>query len=149
MKICLSLIVLICGFFPKILKSQNINYILPDSVELKIKRHISGLKSGHDANIYFLLAKDSGDIYSLTVVPFSPDDMRSPVLVWVKETTRSILVDMKLYPLLLDYDFKFGTPAPNDVGEIGHREGNVKKMLLIAHSYTIHFKMNGAVVSEE
>lgn len=149
MKICISLIVFICGFFPKISKSQNISYILPDSVELKIKRHISGLKSGYDASIYFLLEKDSSDIYSLTVVPFSRDDKESPVLQWVKETTRSILVDTTRYPLLLDYDFKFGTPTPDEVGEIGHREGNVKKIQLIAHRYTVHFKMNGRVVLED
>ena len=59
------------------------------------------------------------------------------------------LINQTYNPLLLDYDFSFSTTDLMHVGEFGHREGNIKKLHLIAHRYTTYFKMSGSILKEE
>jgi hypothetical protein len=147
-KIIVVLILFVCCHFSVVAQSHKILYILPDSVELRINRYILNTIQ-QEQKLYFLLKKDTLGIYNLTVIPFVPNDNRSDVSAWVKVTNRHILIDKESYPLLLDYDFTFSTSNPSDIGELGHREGNIRKMHLIAHRYTIYFKMNGSILKEE
>lgn len=130
-------------------QSKRITYILPDSVEMRINRQIASFfRDNSVEDIFFLLKKDTLGFLSLTAIPYKLTDT-SDVARWVGISNRYALVGEKYYRLLFDYDFSIGTPTPNDVGEYGHREGNVRRLHLIAHRYTIYFKMDGVISKEE
>lgn len=129
-------------------QGNKITYILPDSVEVRIYNHLQKvLRTRNDNKYYFFLRKDTVGAYSLTIVPFKDNDQTQDKN-WANCTNRYALVNGNLYPILLDYDFTFSTPD-QDVGSLGHRDGNIRKLNLLAHGYTIHFKMNGVILKED
>lgn len=146
-KLIVLLFVFACCRVNLYAQSQRILYFLPDSVEVRIDNYMESKKNFKCNSIYFLLKKDSS-IYNITIIPLVPDS-DSNILHWVSVTNRYILINQTYYPLLFDYDFSFSTPDSVHVGEFGHREGNIKKLHLIAHRYTIFFKMNGSILKEE
>lgn len=144
----LSILFILCQFTVNA-QSQKISYVFPDSVELRLNKYISNYnKKKPNKELYFLIKKDTSGVYNLTVIPISSGS-DSIVVSWLKSTNRYALIDKESYPVVFDYDFALGTPTINDIGSIGQREGNVKRMELIAHRFTIYFRMNGKILKEE
>ncbi len=129
-------------------QGSEITYILPDSVEVRIYNHMLKRQNANkDSKHYFFLKRDTEEAYSLTIIPFKKSDQTKDIN-WVNSSNRYILIEKQLYPLLLDYDFIFSTPDLN-VGDFRSRDGNIRKLHLLAHGYTIFFKTNGTVLKEE
>jgi len=142
------IVVFILYHFTGYAQERKITYILPDSVEIRIDKHIATRSSLGNKSYYFLLREDTPKVYNLTIIPFEVKD-KTEVSEWVNATNRYALVNARLYPLLFDYDFTFSTSEPNNIGSFGHRDGNIRKLHLIAHRYTIFFKTNGTILKEE
>lgn len=143
------IVVFILYHFTGYTQERKITYILPDSVEIRINKHIVTRSSlDNKVDYYFLLREDTPKVYNLTIIPFEVKD-KTEVSSWINATNRYALINGRLYPLLFDYDFTFSTPDPNNVGSFGHRDGNIRKLHLIAHRYTIFFKTNGSILKEE
>ena len=68
------------------------------------------------------------------------------ILKWVLQSNRYVIVNKKSYPLVLDYDLKFGSIDNNNIGNFGVRDGQVKKASLIIDGTTIYFKGDGAIM---
>ncbi|PUZ19328.1 hypothetical protein GA0116948_1297 [Chitinophaga costaii] len=148
-KIIIVSIIFIFTQFTVRAQSQKIWYILPDSVEVRLNRYIlTSIPKQEVQKLFFLLKRDSLNSYNITVIPLTHNTDLN-IIRWVEDSNRYVLVNKNLYPLLLDYDFIFGTPEYNNIGEFGQREGSIKKIYLIPHRYTIYFKMNGSVLKEE
>jgi hypothetical protein len=142
------IVAFILFYFAGYAQDRKITYFLPDSVEVHINNLLlRSLKLNNNKEYYFLLKEDTSRVYNLTVIPFDIN-IKTEVSNWVSATNRYALINGRLYPLLFDYDFTFSTPDPNNVGSFGHRDGNIRKLHLIAHSYTIYFKTNGTILKE-
>jgi hypothetical protein len=130
----------------KVYSQSKVVYIIPDSVEVAIKKQISKLKhNSADAFIYFLLEKNKGGIYSLSLFrdPARQGGLMDKIL---KLTNRVLLIDEDKYPLMFDYDFTFSTPKETKIGSIGNREGNVVRSTALFHGYTIFFNTSGKII---
>jgi hypothetical protein len=139
-------ILILCHFLGHA-QGRKIMYIFPDSVEVRIYNHMQKeLKAKQDNKHYFFLRQDTIGLYSLTIVPFKDSD-QTQILSWVNGTNRYALVNDTSYPILLDYDFRFSTPDLR-TGDFGHRDGNIRKLHLLAHGYTIYFRTNGLILKE-
>jgi hypothetical protein len=148
MKRIIIIVCILCHFVGYA-QERKITYILPDSVEVRINSHLLAKSSvKNDKSYYFLLKKDTSRTYNITIIPFD-SSAKSEISNWVNNTNRYALVNGQLYPLLFDYDFTFSTPEPNNIGIFGHRDGNIRKLQLIAHRYTIYFRTNGLILKEE
>lgn len=125
-------------------KNNQIKYVLPDTVETFLDSCIKKQEGGKTW-IYFLLKKDT--LYSITIGKYSTKEKKN-ILQWVKQTNRYILINKVSYPLIFDYDLRFGAIDDN-IGEFGSRDDNVKRVNLILHGTTIYFKSDGSVVQSE
>ncbi|NHA06453.1 hypothetical protein G7092_21775 [Mucilaginibacter sp. HC2] len=145
MKKSILIIFLLVGFRGNA-QSSKILYIIPDSVEVSIENQIIKLSPDRNAFIFFLLTKNNEGIYSLSL--FYDKRMQKDKLMnkALKLTNRVLLIDEVKYPLILDYDFAFGTPKENQTGTFGNREGNIVRSNVLFHGYTIFFNKLGKII---
>jgi len=122
-------------------------YIVPDSVEVVLERKIVILKErSRNTFFYFLLSKDSTNTYSLSLFPAKNKEEAVIGNKKLIRTNKALLINNTQYPLLLDYDFIFGTDKENQVGELGYREGNVVRSTVLFHGFTIYFNREGKII---
>jgi hypothetical protein len=128
-------------------QSSNVVYIIPDSVEVAIERQITYLKVDTTKTlVYFLLEKDDEGIYSLSLFLDIMKQQKELAGKLLKPTNRVLLINKNKYPLMFDYDFRFGTPKEDQIGTFGRREGNVLRSVLLFHGYTIYFNKLGKII---
>jgi hypothetical protein len=128
-------------------QSSKIVYIIPDSVEVAIEKQIVHLKVGSkNTLVYFLLEKDNEGTYSLSLFCDEKKQREGLAGKISKLTNRVILINKNKYPLMLDYDFIFGTPKEKQVGSFGSREGNIVRSTVLFHGYTIYFNKRGKII---
>lgn len=143
----LSLFILfICSFF--LLKGQNkdsIIYILPDKVEMKLYEQIESYNSVTNSKLEFYLESIERETFRIVFSRFQDKSNN----YWVDNTNRFVLIKDRKYPLILDYDLKFSTMKPSEVGEYGQREGLILKSLFIYDGYNITFDLKGNILKED
>ena len=143
--ICISLFLISTVLLP--LKSQNrdsILYIMPDNVELKLYQYINNIDSSKYSFEFFLSRLD-GDKYRICVSIWSKLNTN----YWYNNTNRFVLIGEKKYPLWFDYDVKFSTKKPSNLGTIGKREGQILKSHPIFDGYNITFFINEDTLFED
>lgn len=139
MKILSLTVLLLIGFSLHAQEKANIYFIFPDSVEVIANCYIEKQKIKNPNTKYFcFLRHDSLSIYSLTILTFKKNEATA-VARWVGSSNRYVVINKEKLPLLIDYDFRFGTSDPGKIGKYGKRDGNLKKMNLIAHAFTVIF----------
>ncbi|MDX1936280.1 MAG: hypothetical protein SFU21_04160 [Flavihumibacter sp.] len=125
--------------FPTCPKKANINFVFPDSVEVTASEYVEKQKIKNPNTKYFcFLWYDSLSIYRLTILSYKRNE-KTIVAKWIRSSNRYAVLNNEKLPLLLDYDFRFGTSDPENIGKYGERDGSVKKMNLIAHAFTVIF----------
>ncbi len=112
-----------------------ITYIVKDSVEIILD---SVIRKSSSQNFYFaILIKDTSHF---EIIPCTYNkEANSKSLGWILNTNRFLLIRNIRYPLLFDYDFKFGTLSENNIGEFGKRDGNIERRITMWHSDPIRF----------
>jgi hypothetical protein len=131
------------------LSQQKIVYILPDTVELEIDKHLKSIdkKSNEVFDYYFILKKDTA-FFQLEIIPYNIEES-GYLLSWINVSNRVVIINDCLYPLLFDYDFSFATISNIDnIGKIGHRIGEYRSVSLISHNVSIFFNQYGIIKSD-
>lgn len=127
--------------------SQNkdsIVYIFPDKVEKKLYEQIKEISTSDRFYFEFYLQAINKDTFRITY-SYSID---IPSCYWAKNTNRFILINEHKYPLIFDYDTKFSTSKPENIGKYGHRESTIMRHLIIYEGYNITFSENGEYIEE-
>lgn len=104
--IIIAFIALSCTTTKTVVENSNDNtivYVLPLEVENILKAHISGLKN---KDLYLELAQEN-DNFTIFV---SESD-----IFWKTRTSRKVVIDKKLYPLIFDTDTFFGSAEPKEI----------------------------------
>jgi hypothetical protein len=128
-------------------QSSDIVYIIPDNVEVALERQITYLKVDTTKTlVYFLLEKDDEGIYSLSLFHDIINQQEGLTGKILKLTNRVLLINKNKYPLILDYDFTFGTPKVDQIATFGSREGNIVRSVILFHGYTIYFNKLGKII---
>jgi hypothetical protein len=122
-------------------KRKPIVYIVPDKVEIMLDSCIQ-FYSKRDFDFYFILEKDS--LYNITVASYQKNEAKR-LIKWVKQSNRRIVINNKTYPLIFDYDFKFGVKDDN-IGVFKNRDSNIRRSRVISHGITIMFDSWGDYV---
>lgn len=150
MKFILAILSLSVGVLSHAQKKNKIHFIFPDSVEITINNYIEEKQERASKEKYScFLWHDSSSIYRLTILPYKKNE-KSVIANWIRSSSRVAVINKRRFPLLLDYDFSFGTSDPENIGQYGERDGYVKKMNLIAHAFTITFdNSKGKIISIE
>ncbi len=121
-------------------EKNRIQYVLPDNVEAILDSCIKKMMSTGNS-FYFLLEKDTS--YCITIGTYKKSEQKD-FLSWVTRTNRYILINKRMYPLIFDYDSKFGT-VDEHIGKFRHRDDHVKKVHLLIHGISIFFKPDGTI----
>jgi hypothetical protein len=122
-------------------ESKTILYVLPDAVEVSVNKYMHQLYPKQETlDFYFLLENKGTDICAITAIRYEKDK-QTTISKWIEGTDRSVLIDRKNYPLLLDSDFRFGSLREDNIGVMGKRDGFVTRVLAINEScFTIVFR---------
>lgn len=110
--------------------SDKIVYILPDSLESKVIDQINTYNEKNSLVIYlFHLEKN----ICLLISPYkNKSNYISPLYYYASKSNRFLLVGDNIYPIVFDYDFRYGTTTPLDqTGKYGEREGCIKRTAII------------------
>lgn len=146
MKFIFVIVFLLEGFYVMSQTGKKIIYVLPDSVEVLISEHINS-DNKRNSNFFCFLQKRS-EYNIVTIISYKRD--RKLLTDWVVNSNRYVIINNRYLPVLIDYDFEFGTIQPDSIGAFGSRDdGYVKRMKFIAHDYSITFKRDGSVVKVE
>ena len=122
--------------------SEHINYVFPDSVEIFIDSCIRKADN-REAKFYLLLTRDT--VYKITIAEYNTKDEKN-ILKWVKQSNRCAVINNRSFPIIFDYDLKFAAIDPANIGELGKREGNIKRVSLMLHGITVSFKQDGTII---
>lgn len=125
-------------------KQDSIIFIFPDSVEQKLYEQIIRYDNYEKLNFEFYLnsLKDGKFRLTYSCSAHVHDNY------WAKNTNRFILINDREYPLLFDYDSKFSTKKPSEVGRYRQREGTIERSVFIYEGYNITFDEFGRFIEE-
>lgn len=126
-------------------RKNQIQFILPDSVEVFLNDYINKVQDGK-SQFYFLFQKDTA--FSITVGRYTKKEKKN-ILKWIPQSNRYVVVNTKNYPVIFDYDLKFAAVDPNNIGEFGRREGNIKRAHPLLHGITVFFNGSGDIIRTE
>ena len=151
-KISIIGFLILFGSLPIYSQVQKIIYIFPDNVEVAVNSAIN-VKTKEKVCHYLVLRKDTIDTYNLIVSYYLPSDSSSDnsgLSYRIENSDRMAVINDKQYPLLFDYDYRFGTKDAINIGEYGKRdEGFVlRTMIIYDAAYTIHFRSDGTILKE-
>lgn len=127
-------------------EKDSILYIIPDSVEVRIYEETKKIDLSK-FNLYFFLSKIDKNIYRINYSSF-PNDSKSKN-PWIDNTNRFLIVNNRKFPLIFDYDSSFSTQTNTMLGSFGEREGNIQRAYIIFEGYSITFKRDGTIISED
>lgn len=127
-------------------EKDSILYIIPDSVEVRIYEETKKIDLSK-FNLYFFLSKIDKNIYRINYSSF-PNDSKSKN-PWIDNTNRFLIVNNRKFPLIFDYDSSFSTQTNTMLGSFGEREGNIQRSYIIFEGYSITFKRDGTIISED
>jgi len=146
MRNCVLIFISIICSLPIYSQEHKIIYIFPDNVEVAVNKFIN--KETREKTCHYLvIVKDTVDTYKLIVPSYRPSD-RSHLSYYVESTNRMAIINDKQYPLLFDYDYRFGTRDTVNVGRYGERDGFILRTMPIYDAYTIHFRTDGTIIKE-
>jgi len=121
-------------------EEQIIPYVIYDKVEQTIYDHIKE----YDEFVYFYLLPEKENT---TIFIIKNDNYKdSSIGYWVENTNRKILIKDKLYPIVLDSDYKYSTSRPKDIGNYGKRDGSIYKIRTTSTHYYIKFNDKGEII---
>ncbi len=137
-------IILLAFFFAGSLYTQaqsldTILYILPDPVEVKLDIELNRLIDRSPDNVEFILEKKDVNKYRIRL--YGPP-------YYSKKSNRYVIINTQKYPLIFDYDSKFGTTEPNSIGSIGKRDGQIMRGIFMSEDYSITFDGSGKILHE-
>lgn len=124
--------------------SEKILYMLPDDVEIQVNDYVTRMNNQKKYLFYFVLNKKPDATYRLNSVHYV-NKRKKDIIYWVKSTNRYLVVNKKIFPLLLDYDYVFSTRKPSKIGNFGEREGQILKTMPIHEGFFIDFDKNGII----
>ena len=108
--------------------SDEIIYVLPDSLGNRVVDQINTYNEKDNLLIYLFHREDK---ICLLISPYKRNDT-SPLYYYASRTNRFLLAGENTYPILLDYDFRYGTTTPLEkIGKSGEREGCIKRTAII------------------
>ena len=146
-KLTLFVLFIFNGIYGQAQSSDSIVYILPDSVEIMLERYIDVRKNNDNAIFYFYLNRYEKN-YRINVGRITSNSDDEHLL---KNTKRFVLVHEQKYPLILDYDMKFGLLEPDEIiGDFGCRFGGyLGGRDVIMEGYSISFNSYGKIIKED
>lgn len=112
-------------------------YELPQKGERKAVRWIRTLSKGAQDSVYFRIKKESIGSHEFVIncCTIDNDHWSSIALL----SNRYIRIKKKYYPLILDYDDHYSLTSEQTLsipGEVGCRDGLIKRVLTIFHGYS-------------
>lgn len=117
-------------------KIKEIFYFFPDSVEVKVHNYILSYPTGH--KVYFYLTSTGKDTFDLYSCGYNKTEKKY-VSKWIFASSRKAFINGKKYPLLIDYDYRFGTTNVSEIGVFGDRADKLRRTFSAYHCFHVKF----------
>lgn len=122
---------------------QPILYQLPKTGERRVKNWVGSLPHNTQDSVYFRIGKLSQDPKRVLISCCLFDNDRWSSIAHLSH--RFFIIEKKTYPIVLDYDDSFSLTKEQAAaipGEVGHREGLIKRFFTLFHGHELVIKIN-------